>query len=816
VDGGDSKAWDQLRARLREAASDSFAGVCEAALGDDLRRLIQAFGEHGAEDLRRFGAALETFDRQGRQERSVLVARGLRLCAAAAPVRAPEPKPRTGKLSGRVTVAPLVADSIVERIEPSPAVDVLRGVGPTTAAKLRAHGLQTVLDLAYWIPSGYQDRRQRKPIGEIEEGQLAVLDATLGSVRQGFANGRFMATIQLRADDGLGGTVPVTARWFHRVGGLNRWTQGGRVVAVGQLKRWNGELTMAHPELRAPDEPGPAIAVRYPVVDGVAPGLLARAIAAAVAMLPDPKSGFVDALPAAIAEQHGLPSLLEALTRLHAPAEDVDPSVVDGLDRASSVWHRRLAFDEFFFFQLALLLDRARTRAEPASLTLGADAFDPEVLRACLPFEPTAAQWRVLGEIERDMADGSPMLRLLQGDVGSGKTAVAFGAALATFRAGGQVALMAPTEILAEQHLRTLTPWCERAGLRVALLTGAATRGSRASLLALLEARQIDVLVGTHALLTDDVRFAALGLVVIDEQHRFGVEQRAILRRKGGGPHLLVMTATPIPRTVALCAYGQLEVSIIDELPPGRSAPQTHLLTGSKGLEKVRAGVAKRVAAGDRAFVVCPLVEASEHLEVSDVEATAAALRALMPERKIAVIHGRMTSRDKDAVMSGFRRGESDVLVATTVIEVGVDVPEARLMVIEHAERFGLAQLHQLRGRVGRGGGQSWCLLHTGARKDSEAARRLAILTETGDGFVIAERDLELRGPGEVFGTRQAGAPRLRFSGFAGEGTRLLVSAREAADSLLQKDSTLEHHALVRAELNRRRVADAVVVTDAG
>jgi ATP-dependent DNA helicase RecG len=335
--------------------------------------------------------------------------------------------------------------------------------------------------------------------------------------------------------------------------------------------------------------------------------------------------------------------------------------------------------------------------------------------------------------------------------------------------------------------------------------------------MALLGAGQIDILVGTHALLTADVQFASLGLCIIDEQHRFGVEQRAVLRQKGALPHLLVMTATPIPRTMALCAHGELELSVIDELPPGRSPPHTALFTGARGLERARAALAKLVTGEQaQAFVVCPLVEASEVLEATDVEATASALTERLPHVPIGVVHGRMSSKDKDRVMQAFRAGALQVLVATTVIEVGVDVPEARVIMVEHAERFGLAQLHQLRGRVGRGGGSSHCLLHTAAGPSSDTARRLSILTETSDGFLVAERDLALRGPGEVFGTKQAGAPRLRFAGFAGEGTRLLVAAREAAQGLLRDDPGLQRHPEVLAELRRRRVGESVFAADAG
>ena len=816
--------WDALRQVVRTALREDFAGVGADGLGESMRMHVDAWlaDPQAPKELRRFRQTLESFDQLGRQDRKVLVARAMRLCAMQPkPDAAPPRKQRRDEPEVKTTVPKPRGRSARVKPEPGPAqpipgVATLKGVGPSTADKLAAKGLHTLVDLAYVLPSSYDDRRRRKPLSELEDGDTAVVEATVGSVRQGFARGRFMASMNLKVDEDDGSQRTVVARWFHRVGGLNRWSQGGRVLAIGPVKTYKGQLTMAHPEIRDVGEPGPAIAVRYPSVEGVAPRTLSRVIRTAVQRLSDPDVGFVDALPEAVASHHGLPTQLGALQGLHLPPDDAPEQDVEALAARASPFHRRLAFDEFFFFQLALLRERGQLREQPARVCPNDRGFDREILRACLPFEPTAAQWRVLGEIERDMSAGPPMLRLLQGDVGSGKTAVAFASALAVARSGGQTALMAPTEILAEQHLRTLTPWCEKAGINIGLLTGATPKASRASLLSLVAGRKIDLLIGTHALLTDDVGFAELGLAIVDEQHRFGVQQRAILRRKGQLPHLLVMTATPIPRTMALCAYGQLEVSVIDELPPGREPPKTVLKCGARGLASARSALAKKVAGGAKAFVVCPLVEASDSLAVTDVEATAAALRKAMPGRSVAVVHGRMSSADKDAIMREFRDGEAQVLVATTVIEVGVDIPDATVMMVEHAERFGLAQLHQLRGRVGRGGGSSLCLLHTGFGPKSDVARRLGVMTETHDGFVVAERDLQLRGPGEVFGTRQAGAPRLRFAGFAGEGTHLLVAARESARDLLERDPALEQHPLVVAELRRRRSGDAVITADAG
>lgn len=833
-DPSQAEAWATLHESLRNAMVDGFAGIAEPGLAD--RILSQADMWIGSlptvpTEIRRWRSRLDGFERLGRQDRSVLVARGMRLGAASRPPPQAAAKPRRQKTSepeakvtrtrGRKKRGPQEAKAKPKSevtpaaSEPAlPGVDSLSGVGPATAKKLVARGLESVVDLAYVLPSGYEDRRHRKPVDAIEDGEVAVIEGEVGSIRQGFARGRFLASVEIRVMDDDGTEHTVLARWFHRIGGLEKWA-AGPVLAVGPARWYKGQLSLAHPELRDPSDPGPAIGVRYPSVEGVAPRTLARVVRAAVKVLGD-VPGFVDALPADIAAEAGLPGQLEALRQLHLPDDDADEEVVDALVRGASEAHRRLAFDEFFFFQLALLRERAQHRSQAASLRLLEGSLEPEKVRASLPFEPTGAQWRVLDELVADMASGQPMMRLLQGDVGSGKTAVAFCLAMAAATRGSQTALMAPTEVLADQHLRTLKPWCEAAGLRVDRLTGSTPRAERTSKMALLASGKIDLLIGTHALLTDDVHFADLGLVVVDEQHRFGVEQRAILRRKGEQPHLLVMTATPIPRTMALCAYGQLDVSVIDEMPPGREPALTKLYTGKRGLGALRRAVAKAVGQDRQVFVVCPLVEASEALEATDVEATAAELRAQLPDAEIAVVHGRMSSKDKDSVMKRFREGDARVLVATTVIEVGVDVPAATVMAIEHAERFGLAQLHQLRGRVGRGGGKSFCLLHASGGPQSDAAKRIGVLTETADGFAVAERDLEFRGPGEVFGTRQAGAPRLRFTGFAGEGTKLLVAAREAAAGLLARDPDLSKHPEVVEELTRRGGEAVARAADAG
>jgi ATP-dependent DNA helicase RecG len=476
--------------------------------------------------------------------------------------------------------------------------------------------------------------------------------------------------------------------------------------------------------------------------------------------------------------------------------------------------------------------ERRADAAVPCARTPGLD----EVLVKALPFSPTKAQLRAFREMSDDLVRGVPMNRLLQGDVGAGKTAVAFAAALHVARAGRQVAVMAPTELLAEQHFETWKKWSASAGLRVELLTASTQKGVRQSLLALLSAGKIDVVIGTHSLIAEAVGFAALGLVVIDEQHRFGVAQRAKLRDKGdgqGAPHLLVMTATPIPRTLALTAYGDLDVSILDELPPGREPAKTKIVAGKRGEQAAYKLIAERVAAGERAYVVCPKVEDDPESDSDWKDATTVAseMSAALPQLRVGLVHGRLDSEARDRVMRAFKQGELDVLVATTVIEVGVDVPSATVMVIHDAERFGLAQLHQLRGRVGRapshGGsgpdakrpghyGVAHCVLVTGGSISEDGRRRLDAMVRTTDGFLIAEEDLALRGPGELLGPRQAGVPRLRFGDLA-QHTELLLEARGHAERILDEDPDLvrPEHAALRAAL-ARRVAQSVYGAESG
>jgi ATP-dependent DNA helicase RecG len=556
-------------------------------------------------------------------------------------------------------------------------------------------------------------------------------------------------------------------------------------------------------------------------VAGVPPGRLRAACAAACARV---ASCAEDGVPPGIEAAAGLPGLAETLAQLHAPPPDTSADDLAALNRGDSRWQRRLAFGELFALGVAIALRRRERRAD-AAVPCPRDPALAGALAAALPFALTRAQRRTIDEIAGDLARDAPMNRLLQGDVGAGKTAVAFAAALQVARAGRQTAVMAPTELLAEQHAETWRGWARTCGLRLELLTASTPRGVRASILALAAAGELDVLIGTHALLAEAVGFAALGLVVIDEQHRFGVAQRAKLRDKGdgqGAPHLLVMTATPIPRTLALTAYGDLDASVLDELPPGRTPVATRLVAGVRGTAAACKLIAERVRAGERAYIVYPKVapdddpDGDDSRSWKDATTGAAEVAAALPGVRVGLVHGRLDGAARDRVMRAFKAGELDALVATTVIEVGVDVPAATVMVVHDADRFGLAQLHQLRGRVGRGGGAAHCLLVTHGPLSEDARRRLDAMAATHDGFRIAEEDLAQRGPGELFGPRQAGVPRLRF-GDLQQHTELLLEARRHAETVLEADPDLARpaHAALRRAL-ARRMARSVYGAESG
>jgi ATP-dependent DNA helicase RecG len=844
----DSPACEDFRAS---------APRCGAACDGVLARLGGAPVVAGLDTWR---LTLGRWEQLDEQQQAIEVARGMRLLArlprpavAASPPRGtpmftlpslpaspepaaepePEPKPR------RAAATKLAMAAAAAALDPLAAPTTsLPGIGPSLAEKLAEKGLTTVEDLLWMVPRRYDDVRDAIPLVRamsIPEGERATFVAKVASARMIFARGRRWAEVRLGSVDAM---QPASAlvRWFNVFAGIEkRMPAGCQVVLSGVIRRRAGRIELANPDILGielpPDDPSgarpadpkpaPSILARYPDIAGVPPGRLRAACASACARI---AGSAEDGVPAVVERAAGLPGLAETLCQLHAPAATTDPADLAAMNRGDSQWQRRLAFGELFALGVAITLRRRERCADAAVPCRRAPKLDAVVTRA-LPFALTGAQRRSIDEIAGDLARATPMNRLLQGDVGAGKTAVAFAAALQVARARRQTAMMAPTELLAEQHAETWRGWARSSELRVELLTASTPRGVRASILALLAAGELDVLIGTHALIAEAVGFRALGLVVIDEQHRFGVAQRARLRDKGdgqGAPHLLVMTATPIPRTLALTAYGDLDVSILDELPPGRKPVTTRVLTGARGVTAAYKLVAERVLAGERAYIVCPKVEPGDDAEIpegrawKDATTVAAEVAQALPAVRTGLVHGRLDVAARDRVMRAFKAGELDALVATTVIEVGVDVPAATVMVIHDAERFGLSQLHQLRGRVGRGSAAAHCVLLSHSSAGDDARRRLDAMVATHDGFQIAEEDLALRGPGELLGPKQAGAPRLRFGDLA-QHTELLLEARRHAEAVLADDPELANpaHAALRRALERR-LAQTVYGAEAG
>ena len=689
----------------------------------------------------------------------------------------------------------------------------LRGVGPKLAGRLAAIGLLLVRDLLKHYPRDHVDYATRRRIEALVVGETATIVATIRRCN-GFVSPRNpnLAILELQLQDPTG-RIKVTrflaGKRFsspaYLKGQQRLYPQGATVAVSGLIKEGPYGVTFQDPLIEVLESSNAEVRSRnigrlmpvYGLTEGVAADRFRQLMDQVLPLArtwPDP-------LSQTECRHWSLVSLPEAFQGLHAPE---DPSQ---LDRA----RRRLVFDEFLMLQLGLLRRRRSLRQRPSpqlELIRRGDGLVGQFM-ASLPFAFTAAQERVFAEIEADLQRSQPMARLVQGDVGSGKTVVAIAALLSTISSGWQGALMAPTEVLAEQHHRNLCRWLPPLHVTVELLTGATPRSKRRQLLDDLANGSLKVLVGTHALLEDPVVFSRLGLVVVDEQHRFGVHQRDRLLNKGLQPHLLTMTATPIPRTLALSLHGDLDVSQIDELPPGRTPIRTAMLTAaqrSQAYELIREAVAR----GQRAYVVLPLVEESEKLELrSAVEVHAELASEVFPELTVGLLHGRLNSADKQAVLRDFADGCSQVLVSTTVVEVGVDVPEASVMVIDHAERFGLAQLHQLRGRVGRGEAASHCLLINGS-SNPLARQRLEVLVRSNDGFEIAEMDLRLRGPGQVLGTRQSGLPDLALASLADDGA-VLEDARAAAQQLMEQDPDLSDHVALLSllEEQQRRLSGA-------
>ena len=660
-------------------------------------------------------------------------------------------------------------------------VTSLRGVGPALAATLERLGLRTVQDLLFHLPLRYEDRTRVVPIGTLRSGDRAVIEGEIQLAEVVFRRRR---ALLCRIADGSGF---LTLRFFHFSAAQQEGlTRGTRLRCFGEVRPGPAGLEIVHPEYRKL-VPGMAEAAAesltpvYPTTEGVQQGRMRALTSLALAQLQG--GGLRDWVTPEVLGTVGLPSLEQALRYVHRPPPDAD---IEALDAGRHPSQRRLAFEELLAHQISLrLLREAADRDDAWPLPRRTDLVDRCL--AQLPFRLTAAQRRVWHELSVDLERLHPMMRLVQGDVGSGKTVVAALAALRAVEHGAQAAVMAPTELLAEQHARNFAGWLDPLDVRVGLLTGRLTGKARAALAQDIASGSVQVAVGTHALFQAGVEFARLALVIVDEQHRFGVHQRMRLREKGRAdgryPHQLVMTATPIPRTLAMTAYADLDVSIIDELPPGRTPVRTVVLPDARRSEVV-ARIDAACRAGRQAYWVCPLIDESEAVRHQAAEETAATLSAALPGVRVGLVHGRMPGSRKDAVMGAFKRGELDLLVATTVIEVGMDVPNASLMVIENAERMGLAQLHQLRGRVGRGTVESTCVLLYAPPLTPIAHERLAVLRDTSDGFEVARRDLELRGPGELLGTRQTGLMQLKVAELVRDAD-LLPGVQRAADLML-------------------------------
>ncbi len=667
-------------------------------------------------------------------------------------------------------------------------VRYLKGIGPKRAALLANLGISTVRDLLLHLPRDYEDRRHARPIAGLQIGEKAVVSGTITGVRFRPTRNPMKGILEAEVEDDSGS---LTLTWFNARRAWESWFRPGETItAYGTLGFFAG-LQIVGPDYEVGVRPGGSekfgrILPVYPLTEGISQGVMRNLVFAALEQAADEVP---ETLPAALCRERQLPDVTRGLWHVHFPP---------GANERDAA-RRRFAYDELFAFQTALALSRARTQKTQGIAFRVGPNVDGRI-RRLFPFRFTAAQDRVIEEVAGDMRAPRPMNRLLQGDVGCGKTVVAVYAMLAALAESSkhyQAALMAPTEILAEQHYLTLRSLLERARVRTALLTSAADQRERTQNLAALREGELDLVVGTHALIQEDVEFQDLALVVVDEQHRFGVRQRLALRQKGLPPDVLVMTATPIPRTLALAYFADMDVSIIDEMPPGRKPVTTELYPPGEW-ERAFEAARDELRSGRNVFVVYPLVEENRELDLTSAKEGYRELsERVFPEYPCCLLHGQMSPAAKQEAMEGFRSGRYQVMAATTVVEVGIDVPQATVMIVQHAERLGLAQLHQLRGRIGRGGEPGRCFL-LGDAKTEDAQQRLGILTQTTDGFKIAEEDLRIRGPGQLFGTQQSGMPEFKCYDFSD--TEVLRQAREDAFALVDGDPGLRgpEHRLLR------------------
>lgn len=692
-------------------------------------------------------------------------------------------------------------------LEPSTPVQYVKGIGPRLSEILAGKGIHTVDDLLHYLPFRYEDRLNPRGIAELRAGEMATVIAEIRT--SGLFRTRRMPIFQMTAGQGR---ARLKCIWFNGAYLKDKFQPGQMLALYGRVEENRGELQLVQPQFEILGEAeGDAeqkaaesleIGRIVPIYESAGQGRLTsrwfrRIIHSALENL---TPELPEAIPSAVRKRLNLPSPREALSKVHWP--DAGESM-QALQSSRTPAHMRLIFEELFFIELGLELKRRERKAQTGIPFVLNDTVR-EAIKKVLPFHPTGAQKRALKEIAADMEKPYPMRRLLQGDVGSGKTLVAFEAAIIAIENGYQVALMAPTEILAQQHFFSARRILEPSGYRIVLLTGSLEDERKRETRRHIAQGNVQLVIGTHALIEQKVDFAKLGLVIVDEQHRFGVLQRFKLMKKSeqsetSEPDVLVMTATPIPRTLALTLYGDLDISILDEMPPGRTPIVTRRV-GDERADEVWQFVRKQVANGHQAYVVYPVIEENEENELKAAMKMYGELsKKVFPDLQVAVLHGRMEPDLKEQVMRLFQQGKIQVLVSTTVIEVGVDVPNAAVMVIEHAERFGLAQLHQLRGRIGRGAAKSYCILMTTAKVSEEAERRLDAMVRTTDGFEIAELDLEMRGPGEFFGTRQAGLPSFQVASLIRDRDLLELAKKEAAAVLSGPNSEISQTEIDRA-----------------
>ncbi len=777
-------------------------GVVSANLRDRTRQLAAEFDIYPEKDIEQRQHLLAITSSFLTQMQRVWEEQNSQQAEPETPERQEKQETQNPPISTRT--APLSSTSAPVSLTLTQELTRVTGIGPANGNRLAKLGLNTVYDLLYYYPRNHIDYAKQVQIRDLVAGETVTLIAEVKRCNCfSSPKNKKLTILELILKDRSGELK--LSRFFAGPRYSNRgWQEhkkreycaGAVLAASGLVKLGKYGITLENPELEVLDDSGSAIESMkvgrlipvYPLTDGVDAGVVRRGI---LAVMPAAKQ-LSESLPAPLRDRYGLMGLADAVTNIHFP-----------LDRdCLAAARRRLVFDEFFYLQLGLLNRRQTQRKAQASAIILPSGELIQHFYEILPFALTNAQQRVINDILNDLASPSPMNRLVQGDVGAGKTVVAVVAMLAAIQSGYQAALMAPTEVLAEQHYRKLVGWFNLMHLSVELLTGSTKIAKRREIHSQLETGQLPVLVGTHALIQDTVNFHKLGLAVIDEQHRFGVQQRAKLQQKGESPHVLTMTATPIPRTLALTLHGDLDVSQIDELPPGRQAIQTTVLS-SKERSQAYDLIRREVASGRQVYVVLPLVEESEKLDVrSAIEEKEKLQISIFPEFRVGLLHGRMSSADKDAAITKFRDKETDILVSTTVVEVGVDVPNATVMLIENSERFGLSQLHQLRGRVGRGTSRSYCLLMPGS-KATEAMQRMKVLEQSQDGFFIAEMDMRLRGPGQVLGTRQSGLPDFALASLV-EDQEVLELARQAAQMVIEDDESLNNWPVVRDELERR------------